>query len=134
MIVQVVPIQYIHQLWAQVSGYIEDALQYADGDYNIDQVKVYLTNGSWQLLVFNDNEKIQGAITVTYANYPNDRVAFITAIGGKGISDKDSYQNFCNVLKANGATKIQGAARESVARLWRRLGFKNKHIIVERTI
>lgn len=134
MIVQVVPIQYIHQLWSQVSGYIEDALQYADGDYNIEQVKVYLTNGSWQLLVFNDNEKIQGAITVTYANYPNDRVAFITAIGGKGISDKDSYNNFCNVLKANGATKIQGAARESVARLWRRLGFKNKHIIVERTI
>ena len=52
MIVQVVPIQYIHQLWSQVSGYIEDALQYADGDYNIEQVKVYLTNGSWQLLVF----------------------------------------------------------------------------------
>jgi hypothetical protein len=61
-------------------------------------------------------------------------LAFITTIGGKSISDKDSYNNFCNVLKTHGATKIQGAARESVARLWRRLGFKNKHIIVERTI
>lgn len=134
MIVQVVPVQHIHQLWSQVSGYIEDALQYADGDYNLDQVKVYLTNGSWQLLVVNDETKIHGAITVSYANYPNDRVAFITAIGGKWISDKESYKNFCDVLKNNGATKIQGAARESVARLWRRLGFKNKHIIVERAI
>lgn len=134
MIVQVVPVQHIHQLWSQVSGYLDDALQYADGDYNLDQVKVYLTNGNWQLLVVNDGVKIHGAIAVSYANYPNDRVAFITAIGGKWISDKESYKNFCDVLKANGATKIQGAARESVARLWRRLGFKNKHIIVERAI
>lgn len=134
MIVQVVPVQHIHQLWSQVSGYIADALKYADGDYTLDQVKVYLSNGQWQLLVVNDGVKIHGAITVTYANYPNDRVAFITAIGGKWISDKESYKNFCDVLKANGATKIQGAARESVSRLWRRLGFKNKHIIVERTI
>lgn len=134
MIVQVVPVQHLHQIWSQVSGYITDALEYADGDYNLEQVKVYLSNGQWQLLVVNDETKIHGAITVTYANYPNDRVAFITAIGGKWISDKESYKNFCDVLKANGATKIQGAARESVARLWRRLGFKNKHIIVERTI
>lgn len=134
MIVQVVPVQHIHQLWSQVSGYLDDALQYADGDYNLDQVKVYLTSGQWQLLVVNDSSKIHGAIAVSYANYPNDRVAFITAIGGKWISDKESYKNFCDVLKNNGATKIQGAARESVARLWRRLGFKNKHIIVERAI
>lgn len=134
MIVQVVPIQHIHQLWSQVSGYISDALKYADGDYNLDQVKVYLSNGQWQLLVFNDGVKIHGAVTVSYANYPNDRIAFITTIGGKSISDKESYNSFCEVLKANGATKIQGAARESVARLWRRLGFRNKHIIVERAI
>ena len=134
MIVQVVPVQHLHQLWSQVSGYLADALKYADGDYSLDQVKVFLSTGQWQLLIFNDETTIHGAVTVSYANYPNDRIAFITAIGGKGISDKDSYQSFCDTLKAHGATKIQGAARESVARLWRRLGFKNKHIIVEKTI
>lgn len=134
MIVQVVPTQHLHQLWSQVSGYLDDALKYADGDYSLEQVKVYLSTGQWQLLIVNDEKTIHGAITVSYANYPNDRVAFITAIGGKWISDKESYKNFCDVLKTHGATKIQGAARESVARLWRRLGFKNKHIIVERAI
>lgn len=134
MIVQVVPKEHLHQLWSQVSGYLDDALQYADGDYSLEQVKVFLSTGQWQLLIVNDDKVIHGAIAVSYANYPNDRVAFITAIGGKWISDKESYKNFCDVLKAHGATKIQGAARESVARLWRRLGFREKHIIVERAI
>jgi hypothetical protein len=30
-----------------------------------------------------------------------------------------------------GATKIQGYANESVARLWKRIGFVNKQILVE---
>ena len=131
MIVSIVPKEHINQLWQQVSGYLNDALQFSDGDYNIEQAKVYLSQGLWQLLVVHDDNKIHGAIAVVYQNYPNDRVAFIVAIGGKWISDKESYKNFCAVLKTNGATKIQGAARESVARLWKRLGFKNKYIIVE---
>ena len=37
----------------------------------------------------------------------------------------------CMVLKANGATKIQGIAKEAVARLWKRFGFEEKAILVE---
>lgn len=118
----------------QVSGYIDDALQFSDGDYTLEQAKVYLSQGLWQLLVVHQDNKIHGAIAVMYQNYPNDRIAFIVAIGGKWISDKESYKNFCEVLKNNGATKIQGAARESVARLWKRLGFRNKYIIVENSL
>lgn len=135
MIVKQVPKELVKQVWSQASVYIENALKYAEDDYSLEQVKEYLSSGKWNLLIVIDEEnKLRGAITVVYSNYPNYRLAFITAIGGKWISDKESYANFCEVLKANGATRIQGAARESVARLWRRLGFKEKHIIVERAI
>jgi hypothetical protein len=135
MLVKQVPKELIKQVWSQASGYINNALEFADEDYSLDDVKNYLISGQWSLLiVIDDDNKLRGAITVAYAKYPNNKVAYITAIGGKWISDKESYQNFVNVLKDNGATKIQGAARESVARLWRRLGFREKHIIVERTI
>lgn len=135
MIVKQVPKELVKQVWSQARDYIESALKYAEDDYSLEQVKDYVISGKWNLLVVIDDEhKLRGAITVVYSNYPNYRVAFITAIGGKWISDKESYSNFCEVLKLNGATKIQGAARESVARLWRRLGFREKHIIVERTI
>jgi hypothetical protein len=135
MLVKQVPKELIKQVWSQASGYINNALEFADEDYSLDDVKNYLISGQWSLLIVIDSDsKLRGAITVVYAKYPNNKVAYITAIGGKWISDKESYQNFVNVLKDNGATKIQGAARESVARLWRRLGFREKHIIVERAI
>jgi hypothetical protein len=49
----------------------------------------------------------------------------------KFISSKETFEKFKNALKGMGATKIQGGARESVARLWNRLGFKHKQILVE---
>jgi hypothetical protein len=69
LIVQAVPKEHLHQLWSQVSDYIDDALQYADGDYNLDQVKVYLANGQWQLVIFNDEKKIHGAATISIYYY-----------------------------------------------------------------
>lgn len=126
---------FVSQSWNLVSGFIGDALEFSDDDYSLDQAKVYLTNGQWQLIIALDNlGKIKGCCTVSFLNYPNDRVAFITTIGGKFISDKDIYKEFTELLKAQGATKVQGAARESIARLWRRLGFKEKYIIVENTL
>jgi len=125
----------VQQAWNDVAPLLASAMVHVDGEYTLDQLKVMLVDGKQTLLVLvDDDNKIQTAFTIEWINYPNDRIAFLTAIGGKGISDKDSYQSFCDTLKAHGATKIQGAARESVARLWRRLGFKNKHIIVEKTI
>ena len=133
--VQSVPIQYIAQTWPFVEKFIGDAAQWGGDDYTLEQVKVYLALGQWVLLVVIDEQgKIHGAITISFINYPNDRVAFVTAIGGKFISGKEQYEQFKNVLKGYGATKIQGAARESVVRLWRRLGFYERYAIVETKI
>ena len=52
----------------------------------------------------------------------------------KLISNKDTFRQFKDLLKANGATKIQGAARESIARLWSRYGFEERYRIVETKI
>lgn len=123
----------IHQYWSLVEGHLGSALNYTD-DYNLDQIKVYLAKGEWILIAVLDGKKIDGAIAITFVNYPNNRVAFITAIGGKLISNKDNFKQFQDILRMYGATKIQGAVRPSVARLWRRLGFVEKNITVESSL
>ena len=133
--VQPVPTEIVHQAWPKVEGFLEEALKWGEDDYTKEQAKALLASGSWVLLVAVDEEnKIHGAASVHLFNMPNDRIAFITAIGGRLISNKDTYAQLCNVLKAYGATKIQGAARESIARLWSRYGFKERYIIVEAKI
>ena len=74
---------------------------------------------------------IHGAATVSFISYPNDRVAFVTAIGGKLVTSPDTFKQMSDIFKANGATKIQGVAKEAIARLWKRFGFEEKAILVE---
>jgi len=125
-----IPPDQIAQRWQEIAPFIEDSLAHSGGDFTIDQVKVYVSSGQWLTLgVFG--EKMLGVIAVQFTNMPNDRVAFITAIGGKNITNSDTFNQFQAILKAHGATKIQGGVRESVARLWRRLGFSQRYILVE---
>ena len=125
-----IPPDQIAQRWQEIAPFIEDSLAHSGGDFTIDQVKVYVSSGQWLTLgVFE--EKLLGVIAVQFSNMPNDRVAFITAIGGKNITNSNTFNQFQAILKAHGATKIQGGVRESVARLWRRLGFSQRYILVE---
>jgi hypothetical protein len=130
--VQLVPLSLIHQTWSLVDEYLEEALKWGEDDYTIEQVKVYITKGDWMLLIAVDEEKnIHGAAAVNIYNMPNDRVAFVVAIGGRLISSDETYAQLCALLKSFGATKLQGVARESIARLWKRYGFKERYILVE---
>jgi hypothetical protein len=124
-------VNFVNQAWLKVEKYISDSVAHSNGDFSVENVKVYLSSGQWLLIVFVDDNEVKGALTVSFVNYPNDRVAFITAIGGKLISNKDTYRQLSEIVKSYGATTIQGTARPSVVRLWRRLGFREKYTIVE---
>jgi hypothetical protein len=83
------------------------------------------------LFVALDEEGVMhGAATVQFYNRPNDRVAFVVTMGGKLISSPETYAQFTALLKAFGATYIEGAGRESIARLWKRFGFVEKYSVV----
>ena len=137
MNVQHVPIEFVNQVWIQAEGFIKDAIEQQEGerDYTLDQVKTLVVNGQWLLLVAsNEENEIKGAATVSFSNRPNHRVAFITYIGGRLITNPGTFQQMCAILKRYGATCIEGAVNEAVARLWRRYGFTEKYLIVGVTI
>lgn len=136
--IQPVDVNYITQIWPLVEGYLNDALT-KDNDapdwsecYNIHHVQAFITSGMWLLLVATDEEnQIHGAATVSFANYPMNRVAFITLIGGRLVSNRDTFDQLKMILKQRGATKVQGYGRESIVRLWKRYGFEPRTTLVE---
>lgn len=136
--IQAVDPNYIAQVWPRVDNFLIDAL-IKDNDapewsncYNIHHVQGFVTSGMWLLLVAVDEQReIHGAATVSFANYPMARVAFITLIGGKLISNRDTFEQLKMILKQRGATKVQGYGRESIVRLWKRYGFEPRTTLVE---
>jgi hypothetical protein len=133
IMVQVVATAHVQQVWPSVAEYFEQAIA-ADGgdDYTLDQMRLMMATGSWLLLVGSDAEGIAvGAAAISFINYPNHRVAFVTAIGGRLGVDNNAVQQLAALCKQYGATKIQGYGRDSIVRLWERVGFTKRATLVE---
>jgi len=133
--VQPVPIQYINQTWPMVERFIASALE--DGElgepmYNLDHVRGYVTSGAWLLLVaVDENNDIHGAGTISFTNHPLHRVAFVTTVGGRLVSNRDTVEQAKNIARQNGATVLQAFGRPSIVRLWRRYNFESRNTLVE---
>lgn len=134
MKIQHVPLELVNHVWPKVVKFLDAAVVQQDGepDYHIEHVRALVTGGQWVLVVATDDElNIHGAATISLFNRPNDRVAFVTYIGGRLIANEDTFTQLCTLCKSFGATKIEGAVNESVSRLWRKFGFKEKYRIAE---
>jgi hypothetical protein len=127
-----IPTNHILQFWDTVEPHLKRAESFGGNEYSIEQIKVYLTLGQWILVVAMEEDRtIHGAATLSFINYPNDRVAFITCLGGHALLNADVLEQLKALVKEAGATKIQGAVRESVARLAKQCGFYDRYQIVE---
>jgi hypothetical protein len=138
LVIRPVEVNYVSQVWPRVESFLNDALV-KDSDvpdwsdcYNIHHVQGFITSGQWLLLVaVDDNNEIHGAATVTFSNYPMNRVAFVTLIGGHLVSSPETFEQLRNLLKSYGATKLQGYGRPAIVRLWKRYGFEPRTTLVE---
>jgi hypothetical protein len=130
MIIQRVTVDWVNVTWPLVKGFIEEALEHAKGEYTIEHVQSLVTSGAWTLLVAVDDGTIHGAATMHCFNRPTDRVAFVTTTSGKFILDQDTFAQLQDISRAFGATALECAARESMARLLGRFGFEEKYRIV----
>lgn len=132
MKIQPVPQHFIAQTWPHVERFIAKTMKFSGGDYSLDQIKMYLSQGTWLLLVAVDEDNsIQGAMTVSFLNYPNDRVAYVTTTGGKGICTADALEQMKSIVSSMGATKVQAGGRPAIVRMLSRLGFSQRYTVVE---
>jgi len=133
--VRPVDVNYIAQTWQFVEPFIAEAHKSGGEDYSLDQIRMYLATGAWLLVVATDEEnKIHGAMTVSFINYPNDRIAFVTSTGGKTICNAEVLEQLKTLLRSLGATKIQAGGRPSMVRLLGKLGFKERYMVIETKI
>ena len=127
----VVPTNQVQRFWYLAEPLLQKALDKGNNEFTADQLKLLVTQGHQQLLLVMKEDKCYVAVTVQWINYPNDRVAYITYIGGKNT--KSGFEQFKQWVKHNGGTAIQGSTKyESIARLWNRLyGYEKKYQLME---
>jgi len=132
MKIQPVALEHVHLVWDAIAPYIKVSL---DGggtyEYTLDQVKMRISDGAWQVLVaVDDSNVIQGAAAIHFFNRPDARVGYINMMGGKLITGNEEFEQLKSFMVSNGATCIEASARESAARLFGRYGLKEKYRVI----
>ena len=79
----------------------------------------------------DENNNINGAMTLSFINYPLNRVAFVTATGGKTIINTDTFDQLKRIAKHHGATKIQAMARPAMVKLLQTCDMKPGNTLME---
>ena len=132
---KIIPPDYICQLWDQVELYFKRASGTGTDDYTVEQIKFLLVQGKQTLFVIMDGEKLIGAFSVEFSNYPNNKVMHIAAIGGKSVIEDETVKQLEDWARSQGATKIRAFAQEAQARLYRmKMGLNMVTHVVEKTI
>jgi hypothetical protein len=130
----IVPTTHVQQYWHLAEPLLQLALDKGNDEFTADQLKLMVTQGQQQLLLLMKDtyrDKCVCALTVQWIMYPNDRVCYITYIGGKNT--KAGFEQFKNWARSNGGTCIQGSTKyESIVKLFNRLyGYKKKYTLME---
>ena len=111
----------IGAFWPQISSLIEQAISYGRGEYTLDDIHDGIKSGAMFALGVVEDSKVEFVITATIAQFPRKRVLYVQYGAGKGGARAcDALIQAAKTLKADW---IETRCRESIARLYRRLGF-----------
>jgi hypothetical protein len=134
--VQIVAPNNVYNVWEDIKEYLNASINVSGGDFTLDQLKLLLVRGEQTLLVsVGENNKINGAMTVEFINNANARTMFITALGGNGIVNDETFSQVEVWAKMQGATKASAWAQEAQARLYKiKANFNTVRMVVEKDL
>ena len=115
------PEQASGTLWPAVSALVSQAIHYGRGEYTLEDIHEGLRSGSMLAVAKVIDNQVEFVLTCVVAQYPRKRVLYVQYGAGRGGADlKEKLIEVARVLKCDW---IETRCRESVARLYRRLGF-----------
>jgi hypothetical protein len=135
--VQIVAPNNVYSVWdGNIANYLEASINVGNGDCTLEQLKLLLVKGDQTLLVSVDEKGVlNGAMTVEFINHPNARVMFITALGGHGIVNDETFSQVETWAKMQGATKVSAWAQKAQARLYKiKSNFNTVRYVVEKDL
>jgi hypothetical protein len=130
MPIAIVPSTHVDPVWPTVAPFLEKALYTGHDECTIEQLRMMVTDKRLHLLVTEGSDGVTGAATIEFENLPNKRIAFVTAIGGRGLINTANFEDLKHWCRSMGASEIRAHAGDAQARLNARVGFVKRSNVV----
>ena len=73
MIISLVPSEHVLDVWPAVTDYVQNALEYTRGRYELEDVLERVENGEFLLWIAFDGERIKGCVITDMMQYPRKK-------------------------------------------------------------
>lgn len=127
---QVTP-QELPQVWSIVAPMLQRAIDLDPDLITVEQVEFAVRTGRTYLLVWDEpGEGVTGAATVDIIDYPRERVAHVSLMGGKSIVRTHVFDEAKNWMRYMGATTAQCWAKGTLVQMYEKMGMTNTHQVM----
>lgn len=126
MKITLVPPEHVFQVWPDIRGYLEPAVETSHGRWTLEHLLAVLCNGRSQLWIAFDDERIWGALTTEITNYPAKRCLSMHFLGGTEFDRwySDMLKQISNFGKEMDCDGIEGTARFGFWKFLKQDGFE----------
>jgi hypothetical protein len=124
--VSLVPPQHVDDVWPAVAGYIQNALKYTDGRYELEDVYAMVNNGGFLLWIAFDDERIKGSVVTQLMDYPRKRYLGCPFVTGDDFASwkapmLELLQRFA---RDNDCAGLEATARPGWSRVFKSDGYE----------
>lgn len=133
--------QSIELIWPLVKDLVQKPINFNLGEFNLEDVYNWLTNGYMHLWIIGNEEEILVAVVTEFVAYPRETRLRIVLAGGKKNNmnrwfdifwDKDSEIH--KFAKRNNVKRFEVCGRDGWLRVLARVGFKKFCTVLTREV
>lgn len=110
---------HVAGIWPLVEKYVADSLEFAQGCFLPEDIKVFCERGAMQLWIATKGDNVLCACVSEIVNYPRKRVISVPFIGGKDM--RSWFRKMLYTIEAwskeMGCVGLQGGARRGWGKL-----------------
>ncbi len=133
--------QSIELIWPLVKDLVQKPVNQNLGEFNLEDVYNWLTNGYMHLWIIGNEEEILVAVVTEFVAYPREtRLRIVLAGGKKNNMDKwfdifwDKDSEIHKFAKRNNVKRFEVCGRDGWLRVLARVGFKKFCTVLTREV
>lgn len=127
-----IPAELIDRFWLYAAPYIKRALDHANGEFLVDDIKMYCRDRNIQLWLVSEADRVIAAITTEIVVYPRRKHCRIVTLAGSRAPEWTAQADIIigEWAKAQGCTAMEAFVRKGYVPVLAKHGYSHKYSAV----
>jgi len=126
VIISLVPSEHVRNVWPAVADYVQNALEYTRGRYELEDVLERVENGEFLLWIAFDGERIKGCVITDMMQYPRKKFLGCPFVTGDEFASwkQPMFEMLQRFARDNDCEGLEATARLGWSRVFKDDGYE----------